>query len=74
MRVKLEFTIKQLFGVICEVLGKSPEVRYDTTKPDGYPRRAADTTLLKKVIGFVPAISLEQGIREMRNWLRTSKK
>ncbi|HXV28492.1 MAG TPA: NAD-dependent epimerase/dehydratase family protein, partial [bacterium] len=60
-----EVAIKELFAVICKVIGKNPHAHYDTSKPDGYPRRAADTTLLKKYTGFVPSISLEDGIREM---------
>ena len=63
-----EVTIKELFRVICKVTGRSPKVTYDTSKPDGYARRAADTTLLKKYTGFVPQISLEDGIREMFEW------
>jgi GDP-L-fucose synthase len=60
-----EITIKDLFYLICKVVGKSPRPQFDTTKPDGYSRRSADTTLLKKWTGFVPSISLEDGIREM---------
>ena len=60
-----EVTIKELFGVICKVVGKFPKPKFDTTKPEGYPRRAADTTLLRKYTGFVPSISLEEGVREM---------
>lgn len=63
-----EVTIKELFQIICKVLGKYPKVKFDTTKPDGYPRRAADTTLLRKYTGFVPSISLEEGIREMHEY------
>ena len=63
-----EITIKELFALICKVLGKYPEARYDTSKPDGYPRRAADVTLLKKITGFVPSITPEEGIREMADW------
>ncbi len=65
-----EVTIKELFRVICKVIGKNPKPLYDTSKPDGYPRRAADTALLKKLTGFVPSISLEQGIREMVEWFK----
>ncbi len=65
-----EVTIKELFSVICKVLGRSPKVFYDTSKPDGYARRAADTTLLKKYTGFVPATSLEDGVREMYEWFK----
>jgi len=60
-----EITIKDLFETICRVLGKFPKPAFDTSKPDGYPRRAADTTLLRKITGFVPSISLEDGIRQM---------
>lgn len=60
-----EVTIKELFQIICKVVGKYPKAKFDTTKPDGYPRRGADTTLLKKYTDFVPSISLEAGIREM---------
>lgn len=63
-----EVTIKQLFELICKVTNKFPKAFYDTSKPDGYPRRAADTTLLKKYTGFVPSISLETGLKEMLDY------
>ncbi len=63
-----EVTIKMLFDVICRVTGRSPQPFYDTSKPDGYARRSADTTLLRKYTGFVPSTSLEDGVREMYEW------
>jgi GDP-L-fucose synthase len=63
-----EVTMKELFQLICKVVGRNPGAIYDTSKPDGYPRRAADTTLLRQYTGFVPAISLEDGLREMHHW------
>ena len=63
-----EVTMKELFAVICKVTGRHPKVFYDTSKPDGYARRSADTTLLKKYTGFVPSTSLEEGVREMYEW------
>ncbi|MBI3306602.1 MAG: NAD-dependent epimerase/dehydratase family protein [Candidatus Omnitrophica bacterium] len=69
-----EVTIKELFQLICKVIGKYPQPKFDTTKPDGYPRRAADATLLRKYTGFVPSISLEQGIQEMVAALKPSEK
>lgn len=65
-------TIKELFETICRVLGKSPEPRFDAAKPEGYPARAADTTKLRALTGFIPSISLEEGIREMLEWLQNS--
>ena len=60
-----EVTIKDLFYLICKITGKNPNPYFDTSKPDGYSRRSADVSFLKKTTGFVPAISLEQGIRDM---------
>ena len=68
-----EVTIKELFRIICKVVGRSPKVFYDTSKPDGYARRSADTTLLRKYTGFVPATSLEDGVREMYEWFIAQK-
>lgn len=64
-------SIKELFETICRVLGRSPKASFDTTKPEGYPARAADTTRLRAVTGFVPSITLEEGIRDMAAWLKT---
>lgn len=64
-----EITIKELFRLICQVTGKNPTPFFDTSKPDGYPRRAADTTRLKQITGFIPSISLENGLKEMHRYL-----
>lgn len=48
-----EVTIKQLVGLICEMTGKRPEVQFDITKPEGYPRRAPDMTRLKSLLGDI---------------------
>ncbi len=69
-----EITIKKLFEVICEVIGRHPKAYFDTSKPDGYARRSADTTLLKKYTGFVPSVPLKDGIREMLEWFQSGKK
>lgn len=63
-------SIKELFEIICRVLKKSPKPHFDTTKPEGYPARAADVSKLRTITGFVPSVSLEEGVREMVNWLR----
>ncbi|MBI3316615.1 MAG: NAD-dependent epimerase/dehydratase family protein [Candidatus Omnitrophica bacterium] len=68
-----EVAIKELFELICKVTGKNPRPYYDTTKPDGYPRRAADVKLLRKYTGFVPSISLEDGLKEMFDYFLAKK-
>ena len=69
-----EVKIKDLLKKIQDMTGNHNKVFYDTSKPEGYPRRAADTTKLKKVThGFVPSISLEEGLREMIGWYEKYK-
>ena len=68
-----EVTIKELFNIICKVVGKHPKPYFDTSKPDGYSRRAADVTLLRQTTGFVPSISLEEGIDQMHQWFTENK-
>lgn len=66
-------TIKELFDTLCRILEKSPKVFYDTSKPEGYAARAADTVKLRLLTGFVPQTSLEEGIQEMVEWLQARK-
>jgi len=68
-----EVSIKELFSLICKVVGKNPKCHFDKTKPDGYPRRSADPTLLKKITGFVPSIPIEEGIREICQSIMSEK-
>lgn len=62
-------SIKELFETICRVLGRKPKAFFDTSKPEGYPLRAANVTKLYSITGFRPETDLEQGIREMLSWL-----
>ena len=41
---------------------------FDMTKPSGYPKRVMDISLAKEIIGYEPATSLEQGLKETWNW------
>ena len=61
-----EITIKTLVDKIQNLTGIRNPVFYNTAMPEGYPRRAADTTKLKMVTGgFVPLISIDEGLTEM---------
>jgi GDP-L-fucose synthase len=60
-----EISIRRLSETILGVTGISAELQFDTSKPDGYPRRAADVTILREVTGWVPSTPLEDGIKEM---------
>lgn len=66
-----ETSIRDLVMLILRLTGKKVNVVFDTSRPDGYPRRAADVTKLRKVTGgFVPSIPLEEGVAQTIEWYR----
>ena len=56
-----DISIKNLIEVIKNVVGYNGEIRFDTSKPDGTPRKLMDATKLRNM-GWQPKISLEEGI------------
>lgn len=63
-----EITIADLVETIAKELGFEGEIIYDTSKPDGQPRRCLDTSRAKKRLGFEAQVSLKEGIRETIDW------
>ena len=49
-------------------MGFDGEVRWDTSKPDGQPRRCVDASRAKEEFGFVASTPLEQGLRATVDW------
>lgn len=60
-----EISIKELAETIVRICDVDVEIVFDTSRPDGYPRRAADTTLLRNLIDWVPDTPLEDTITAM---------
>lgn len=56
-----DVTIHELVQIIARVLGWEIEIVFDTSKPDGTPRKLLDSTRLQK-LGWKPRISLKDGI------------
>lgn len=65
-----EITIGDLARLIVQVSGRNVEIRIDSSKPDGQPRRCCDTTLAKQLIGFVPRMRFEEGLHRTIEWYR----
>jgi GDP-L-fucose synthase len=65
-----EITIRNLVELIAEVTGFTGEIRWDTTKPDGQPRRVLDTTRATQGFGFQASTSFEDGLRTTVDWFR----
>ncbi len=62
-----EISIRSLAELIGQVVGFSGQIEWDTTKPDGTPRKLLDVTKLTK-FGWKAQIPLEQGIRSTYQW------
>jgi GDP-L-fucose synthase len=65
-----EITIRELVELIAHVTEFTGEIRWDTSKPDGQPRRVLDTTRAKEQIGFQARTSFEDGLRTTVDWFR----
>ena len=66
-------SMKQLLELIQELTGVKNPPFFNTDMPEGYPERAADTKKLKEVTGgFVPSITLKQGVTEMIEWYKSN--
>jgi GDP-L-fucose synthase len=66
-----DLTIRELVEIVARVIGFEIDVVFDTTKPDGTPRKLLDTTRLQ-ALGWKPRISLNDGIQQTYHWFLES--
>jgi GDP-L-fucose synthase len=62
-----DHTINEIAQVIKEVVGFHGDIVWDTSKPDGTPRKLLDISKLKK-LGFTPELNLKAGVTKTYNW------
>jgi GDP-D-mannose 3', 5'-epimerase len=62
-------SIKEVAEVIVETSGKSIEIQYDTSKPEGDKGRCADFGKAKRILGWEPSVSLREGISDLYGWV-----
>jgi GDP-L-fucose synthase len=67
-----EISIAGLALMLKEVVGFNGELAFDTTKPDGTPRKLADSSRLHS-LGWRHQINLEEGVREAYRWFRETR-
>ena len=65
-------SIRELAEKIREATGYGGEIRWDTSKPDGTPRKLLEVSRIHE-LGWHHAISLEEGIRTTLEWYRKEK-
>ncbi len=63
----VDCTIRELAETIKKVTGYEGEIKFDTTRPDGAPRKLLDTTRLNHT-GWHPQHSLASGLRDVYGW------
>lgn len=68
-----EISIRDLAGVIADAMGFTGTFKWNTSKPDGQPRRALDISKAERLFGFRAEMPLEVGIRKTVDWYRNSR-
>ncbi len=68
-----ETSIAELTGHVARAAGYTGEILWDTSKPEGQPRRYLDTARARAVLGFEAAVPLSEGIAETTNWFRENR-
>jgi GDP-L-fucose synthase len=68
-----EISIKDLAEMIARLTGFEGKLVWDTTKPNGQPRRALDTSRAEKYFGFKAQMLFEEGLRRTIAWYRENK-
>lgn len=65
-----ETSIELLIHHICKIAKFDGKLKWDTSKPDGQPRRALDITNIKNALGWYPKTSLFEGLEKTIEWYK----
>ena len=68
-----EVTIRELAETVQRAVGFSGRLVFDTTKPDGTPRKLMDSSRLRE-LGWAPTIPLEKGVADAYQWFLKREK
>jgi len=69
----MEVSIRELAEKICGIMGFRGEIVFDSSKPDGQPRRRLDVTKAKREFGFSATTSFDKGLKKIIEWYRNNK-
>ena len=68
-----EITIRDLATLIADLTDFTGEIVWDTTKPDGQPRRCLDVSRAEREFGFRAKTGFEDGLKETIEWYRNKR-
>lgn len=66
-----EIFIKELVVLLCRLLDYKGDIVWDSSKPDGQPRRCLDTSRALKEFGFKAKTDLETGLKKTIEWYKS---
>ena len=69
-----EIKIKDLVELIAELTGFKGEIVWDTSKPDGQPRRCLDVSRAKEEFGFEAKVDFREGLKKTIEWYKNERK
>src|SRR3989344_2854505 len=65
-----EISVKALANLIKNLVGYKGKIVWDTSKPDGQPRRMLDTSKARKLFGFQAKTGFEEGLTKTISWYK----
>ena len=69
-----EITMKNLAEKITRLTGFDGEIRWDSSQPDGQPRRCLDVSRAQEYLGFKAKIPFDEGLRATIDWHKADRK
>jgi GDP-L-fucose synthase len=67
-----EISIRELAELVAELSGFEGEIRWDTSMPNGQPRRSLDATRARELFGFEAKTPLREGLERTIAWYRAA--
>jgi len=64
----MEITVKELVSVLAKLVGFNGTIHWDTSKPNGQPRRSLDVSRAKNAFGFQASTDFLTGLRQTVEW------
>ncbi len=69
-----EITIRDLVSLVARYTGFNGDIKWDTSRPDGQPRRCLDVSRAREAFGFEAHVNLEEGLSRTIQWYRENRK
>lgn len=66
--------IKDLVELIADLTGFKGTIEWDSSKPDGQPKRSLDTSRAEQLFGYKAETALEEGLRQTIEWYKANRK